>query len=64
MKLVFEVYDSLATDKISEEALFRFMQNMTNKMPNRVLIPTDLLSLHQTEKDTFLDLFGEDMMKI
>ena len=40
------------------------MQQMTHRVPGLVKEPTDLLGLGQVEKDTFLDLFGDDFVKI
>jgi hypothetical protein len=37
---------------------------MTFKVPGLIKVPTEMLGLGQVEKDTFLDLFGDDFVKI
>ena len=51
-------------DRITDESLFKFMSIMTRKVPSLEKNPTDLLGLHQVEKDMFLELFSPDFCKI
>ncbi len=61
---MFEIYDTLCCDRISEESLFKFMNLMTRKVPGVSSTPTELMNLHEHESDMFLDLFANDFCKI
>lgn len=61
---MFECYDTLNCDKITDEALFKFMLIVSRKEPNVSLVPSTLLKLNEHEHDMFLDLFAHDFTKI
>ena len=63
-KLIFELYDTLNCDKVTDESLFKFMTIMTKKIPHLDLTPTKLLGINQVENDMFLELFSHDFVKI
>ena len=63
-KFVFEIYDTMDNNLITDQSLFWFMSVMTRNLPEAVQSTTDLLPLGHTEKDMFLELFSADFCKI
>jgi len=63
-RFIFEIYDTLGTDRLNEESLFKFMAVMSSRVPGVSTNPVDLMNLHEHESDMFLDLFSNDFCKI
>ena len=61
---VFECYDTLNCDKITDESLFKFMFIVSRKEPGLDKNSNTLLKLSEHEHDMFLDLFARDFCKI
>jgi hypothetical protein len=63
-RFVFECYDTLYCEKITEESLFKLLNVVSTRAPQINLEPTELLSLHEHDSDMFLDIFAADFVKI
>jgi hypothetical protein len=60
-RFMFEIFDTLDENKITEQGLFTFMQTITEQNPNKIVRPVTLLGLNEVEKDMFVDLFAKDL---
>ncbi len=53
-RFLFEIFDTLNCDKITDESLFRFMTLTTKNVPGFNPNPIELMSLKDIESDMFL----------
>ena len=63
-KFLFEVFDTLNCDRITDESMFRFMEIITHQEPNKNDRPTAVLKLNEVDSDMFIKLFAKDFVCI
>ena len=61
-KFLFDVFDTLHQERLTDESMFRFMEIITHQEPNKIDKPTTILKLNEVDSDMFIRLFAKDFV--
>ena len=64
MRFIFKLFDVFNEEKITEAGLFKFMEDASMRRADIPAVPSEVLHLHETENDIFLDIFTNTYAKI